>query len=130
MKVCMPTMSNTGLKDMIGEHFGRVPTYTIIDSESNEIKVIENTSEHMGGKGYPPEIMQVAGVEVMICSGLGRRAVQMFEHMGIMVYVGASGSVQNALDLWKNGHLQAATDENACKQHAYHNKDNGHKGCQ
>ena len=129
MKVCMPTMSNMGLKDMIGEHFGRVPTYTIIDSESNEFKVIENTSEHMGGKGYPPEIMQVAGVEVMICSGLGRRAVQMFEHMGIMVYVGASGSVQNALDLWKNGHLQAATDENACRQHAFHKNDNGHKGC-
>ena len=130
MKVCMPTMSNTGLKDMIGEHFGRVPTYTIIDSESNEFKVIENTSEHMGGKGYPPEIMQVAGVEVMICSGLGRRAVQMFEQMGIMVYVGASGSVQNAIDLWKNGHLQAATNENACKQHAFHNSDNGKKGCQ
>jgi len=128
MKVCIPSMGDKGLNDVIGEHFGRVPYYTIVDTESNEVEVINNTSEHMGGQGYPPEVIHKAGGEVMVCAGLGRRAIMMFEEMGIMVYVGAQGSIQNVVDLWKNNKLQAATDENACKQHAFKQHDHKH-GC-
>jgi len=80
----------------------------------------------MGGQGYPPEIMAKAGVDVMICAGLGRRAIMMFEEMGIMVYVGAGGSVKNAIDMWESNNLQAATDENACQQHAFRKHDHKH----
>ena len=120
MKVCVPTVGYGGLEEHVGEHFGRVPTYTIFDTETNEVKVIENTSEHMGGSGYPPEILAREGVEIMLCSGLGRRAIGLFEQFGIMVYVGAMGTVRNALDMWKEGGLQPATDETACKKHAFH----------
>ncbi len=123
MKVCIPTVGYGGLEEHVGEHFGRVPTYTIFDTETNEVKVIENTSEHMGGSGYPPEILAREGVGIMLCSGLGRRAIGLFEQFGIMVYIGAMGTVRNALDRWKEGGLQPATDETACKKHAFH----GHK---
>ena len=126
MKLAIPTMGDRGLNEQVGEHFGRVPTYTIIDEATNDVQVIPNTSEHMGGAGYPPEILEKEGVETMICSGLGRRAIMMFQERGIMVYVGASGSVQDALNLWREGKLQAATEENACKQHAYRKE--GHDG--
>ena len=36
-----------------------------------------------------------------------------------MVYVGAYGTVKDALEMWKNNKLQPATDENACAQHAF-----------
>ncbi len=107
------------MDEQVGEHFGRVPNYTMIDSETDEVQVIDNTSEHMGGTGYPAEILANAGVNVMICGGLGRRAIMMFEERGVMVYVGASGTVGNAYQMYKNGQLQAATDENACAQHAF-----------
>ncbi|MEW5937266.1 MAG: NifB/NifX family molybdenum-iron cluster-binding protein [Candidatus Thermoplasmatota archaeon] len=124
MKICVPTMGDRGLDDQVGEHFGRVPTYTIFDTESKEVTVIQNTSMHMGGTGYPPEIIANAGARVMLCAGLGRRAIAMFEEMGIMVYVGAYGTVKEAIQMWQNGQLQPATDENACKQHTFH--DHGH----
>ena len=133
MKICIPTTSDKGLDDQIGEHFGRVSTYTIIDLETNEIKVISNTSEHMGGQGYPPEIMKKEGVDVMICQGLGRRAIMMFSQMGIDVYIGASGTVQDAIAAYKKGTLQKANERDACSQHAFrdehhhsHNKENFH----
>lgn len=126
MKVCVPTMGDKGLEDVVGEHFGRVSFYTIVDSETKEVEVLRNTSEHMSGRGYPPEIMAKAGVDVMICAGLGRRAIMMFEEMGIMVYVGASGSVEDAIDMWENNNLPAATDENACQQHAFRKHDHHH----
>jgi predicted Fe-Mo cluster-binding NifX family protein len=119
MKICVPTNGSDGMKDTVCEHFGRAPTFTVVDTESGKVNVLPNTSEHMGGVGKPPEQIAGTGAEVMICSGLGPRAVQMFESYGIRVYLGASGSVKNAIDLWKTGKLVEATQENACKEHRH-----------
>ena len=119
MKICIPTMDNKGLDDFVGEHFGRVPTYTIVDLENNEVKVIQNTSEHMGGIGYPPEIMMREGVSVLVCRGLGRRAIGMFEETGIEVYIGASGTVKDAISAYKEGRLHKADSNDACGRHAF-----------
>lgn len=131
MKVCIPTMGKNGLNENVGEHFGRVPTYTVVDTKTNEVNVVDNTSEHTGGSGYPPEIIAQTGAEVMLCGGLGRRAISMFEELGIMVYVGASGTVKDAIQMWQAGKLQQATDENACRQHAFrgegHGQGHGHE---
>jgi len=119
MKICIPTIGDKGLNDYVGEHFGRVPTYTIIDLVTNEIKVIPNTSEHMGGKGQPPEIMAREGVKTMVCRGLGRRAIALFQELDIDVYIGASGTVKDAVEAFKQGTLQKASEEDACGQHAF-----------
>lgn len=121
MKICIPTTGENGLDNLVGEHFGRVPSYTIIDLDTNQIKVIPNTSEHMGGQGRPPEIMAREGVNIMICRGLGRRAIMMFEELGIDVYIGASGTVKDAINAFKQGKLQKASIENACGEHAFRN---------
>ena len=119
MKLCIPSLGERGLDEQVGEHFGRVPFYTLYDTNSKEVELLENTSTHMGGAGYPTELIAKAGANTMICGGLGGRAIQMFEEMGIMVYVGARGTVKEAIQLWENGTLEAATDENACRQHAF-----------
>ena len=128
MKVCFPTMGTKGLDEVLGDHFGRVPTYTIVDTETGEATAIDNTSEHTGGMGSPPEIMKVAGVDVMVVNGLGKRAIMMFEEMGIMVHVGASGTVRDALNMYNAGALEPATDENACAQHTFRGEKHG-DGC-
>ena len=46
MKVCLPTMGLDGLNDMVAQHFGRAPTYTVVDIEANKIEIIANTGEH------------------------------------------------------------------------------------
>lgn len=119
MKVAIPTLGNNGLDEYVSEHFGRAPTFTVVDLLTNEVKVILNTSAHRGGSGYPPEILANAGVEVMLCRGLGPRAIDMFEQYGIEVYVGASGTVRDAIQAWKAGKLHVATDENACRMHRH-----------
>jgi predicted Fe-Mo cluster-binding NifX family protein len=121
MKICIPTMGEKGLDEIVGEHFGRVPTYTIVDSQTNKIKIIPNTSHHAGGVEYPPEILAREGVELMLCRGLGRRAINMFEESGISVFIGATGTVRDAIEAYKQNKLQKATSDNACQQHAFHN---------
>ena len=119
MKVCIPTYGEKGLDDQVGDHFGRVPTYTIVDLETNEIKIVPNTSRHMDGQGNPPEIMAKEGVHVLICRGLGRRAIAMFEDLRIDVYIGAHGTVKDAIDAYKSGNLQKAGADDACGMHAF-----------
>ena len=53
MLIGIPSMGKQGLNELVGEHFGRVPAYTLIDTETEQVKVVDNTSEHLGGKGYP-----------------------------------------------------------------------------
>lgn len=117
MKIGIPTLGNGGLSEEVSPHFGRAPTFTLYDTETGAVEVVRNTSEHMGGHGKPPEMLRQHNVSVMVCSGLGPRAIGMFESYGVRVFVGASGTVQDSIDLWKEGVLQEATDENACKMH-------------
>ena len=122
MKICIPTIGDGGLDDRVGEHFGRVPTYTIIDLDTDEVKVVPNVSHHMGGYGDPPEIMAREGVTVMVCQGLGRRAISMFEGFGITVYIGASGTVRDAVYTFKQGKLQKASESDGCGKHAFRDR--------
>ena len=122
MKICVPTIGENGLNNLVGEHFGRVPTYTIVDLDTNDVKVIPNTSHHMGGQVDPPEIMAKEGVNVMICQGLGRRAITMFEEFGIEVYIGATGKVKDAVAAFRQGRLQKASMNDACGKHAFRDR--------
>ncbi|RLF36297.1 MAG: dinitrogenase iron-molybdenum cofactor biosynthesis protein [Thermoplasmata archaeon] len=119
MKICIPTMGENGLDDIVGEHFGRVPTYTIVDLDTNEVRVVPNTSEHMGGRGYPAEIMAREKIDVLVCRGLGRRALSMFDRFGIAVYIGATGTVREAIAAFREGRLQRAGVDDACREHAF-----------
>jgi predicted Fe-Mo cluster-binding NifX family protein len=82
--------------------------------------VIPNTSKHRGGVGVPPEFISKTGTHVMLCSGLGSKAVHLFEEVGIDVFVGAEGTVRDVIEAWQQGRLMEATDENACKEHRGH----------
>lgn len=125
MKISVPSMGKSGLEDQVGQHFGKVLNYIMYDTESGEVSIISNTSEHNGGVGLPPELMANNGVNVMLCGGLGRKAVSMFEQYGIDVFVGAQGTIRDALDAWNEGKLQKANQENACSSHD-HEHDHGH----
>jgi len=129
VKICIPTMGENGLDDFVGEHFGRVSHYTIVDLDTDEVKVIPNTSHHMGGKEYPPELMAQEGANIMVCQGLGRRAIGMFKEFGIDVYVGASGLVRDAITAFKQGRLRKAGIDDACGRHTFrdqHQHDSQH----
>jgi predicted Fe-Mo cluster-binding NifX family protein len=126
--VCVPTMGFAGLDESMCEHFGRALTYTFVDTDSGRVEVIRNTTLHVGGEGYPPDLIGEHGGEVMICGGLGRRAVDMFADRGIGVYLGGSGLVSEALNLWRTGQLRAATTETACQEHAFRDEEHGNGG--
>ena len=119
-RLCIPTEGSGGSEDRVGEHFGRVPTFTVVDTDTNAIEILENTSEHMGGVGLPAELLARAGIDVVLCSGLGRRAIQLLSDAGVSVCTGMTGTVAEVVAAWKGGGLPEARESDACTRHAFH----------
>ena len=119
MKVCIPTMGSSGMDEALCQHFGRAPTFTVIDLDTGKVKILRNVSEHMGGSGIPAETILAEGVQVMIVGGLGPKAVSAFSQAGVDVFVGASGTVKDAIEDWRADMLTRADLENACKDHKH-----------
>lgn len=42
MLACIPTEGSTGLDDVVCDHFGSAPCFTLYDSETEEVTVLEN----------------------------------------------------------------------------------------
>ncbi|MHA1399873.1 MAG: NifB/NifX family molybdenum-iron cluster-binding protein [Candidatus Heimdallarchaeaceae archaeon] len=113
MKYAVPIMEKNGWESNISAHFGRCPFYAIWDEETNELEIIENNSSHFGGVGMPAEFL-ANHCNAIICSGIGSKAIQLSEQLGVAVYVGAEGTVRQTIENFKNGVLKQATSNDGC----------------
>ena len=117
MKIVIPTEGKIGLEENVAEHFGRCATYTFLDEKGEILEIVANTSEHMGGIGLPPEIMKQHQADVLLCMGLGQRALVLCEKLGLEVYVFPAEKVREIFEKWKNKELKRAVLADACKEH-------------
>jgi predicted Fe-Mo cluster-binding NifX family protein len=119
MKIVIPTEDMNGLESKVSEHFGKCNTYTFVDENGNVTTIIHNTSEHMGGVGLPPEIMKKNGADILLCRGLGPRALEMCSEFGINVYVGQAETAGEMFWLWKNKKIKRADANDVCEEHKH-----------
>ena len=117
MKIIVPTDNKKGMQDIVAEHFGRCQTYTLLDEKGNVSKIIDNTSEQMGGVGLPPELMKKHGADVLLCKELGPRALDLCQQLGIDVYVCQAKTVKEIFEMWKNKKIKKAGSEDICGEH-------------
>lgn len=71
----------------------------------------------MGGSGLPPEIIKKHGAQILLCRGLGPRALNLCRELGIEVYVAEIESVKKIFEDWKNKKIKKADAQNTCEQH-------------
>ena len=117
MKVTIPTMDDLGLASVVCAHFGQTPFFVTVDTETDKVETMANDGQHHGEGRTPAEILVDAGAEAVVCSGMGRRAIQMFQDAGVQVFMGAAGTVQETLSALKEGKLVSATEDGACPGH-------------
>ncbi len=78
------------------QHFGQTPefmTYTIEDG-----RVADKAPLSTGGAGHAAliPVLAEAGVEALICGGIGSHAIDFLSRAGITVYAGVTGSADEA----------------------------------
>lgn len=117
--ICVPSLGNEGLNGEVSQHLGKTPYFVLIKWENDQIEkfqVLESGSKHLGGKITPGEFIAGSGANILLCGNLGQKAVQMIEKAGIDVYVGASGTVTEALQSWAECKLKLASIDTACSE--------------
>ena len=110
VKIVIPAAEESG--ETLSAHFGRAPYfawYTVESGKIIESGVVPNDSDHFGGTGHPPEKIKSLGGEVVVSSGMGMKAIQMFQELGIAVLQGTHpGSLEN-VEAFIRGELQELT---------------------
>lgn len=115
MKLCIPTVDNRRLQGRLSAHFGSAPYFTLVDSETGSVEVVENHhAEHGHGTCEPSAALENRRVDAVICSGLGRRAFARLNSAGIAVYVSDSAEVSTAVEAFRAGTLRRLTADEAC----------------
>jgi len=89
--------------------FGRCPYLLIIDTETMEFEAVENPAVSApGGAGIQAaQAVAETGAKAVITGNCGPNAYQALSAAGIEVAVGASGSVRQAVEAYRQGRLQS-----------------------
>jgi predicted Fe-Mo cluster-binding NifX family protein len=116
MRICIPTSGGEGLRAEVAGHLGRAPFLTLVDTDSGELAVIQN-APHGEGHCHPTGPLEGRGVEAVLCSGVGRRAMAAFEGAGIRVLVTQAQRVDEAVEALRNGAVRTLGVSEACGGH-------------
>jgi predicted Fe-Mo cluster-binding NifX family protein len=128
MRVAVSSSDNRGLDGKVAQHFGRCPYFTFVDVEDGEIRQVEvEQNPYYGGHqpGQIPEYVHQKGGNIILAGGMGGRAVELFDRLGIQAFTGAVGSIRDALELALGGELGdpvpcAGHGEGDCDDHDHH----------
>ena len=124
MKVCFPVKEAPSLDSQLFGHFGSAPAFVMIDTDTDELSVVENLDRHHGHGGCSP-IRALGGrkVDAVVVGGIGRGALAKLAQEGIAVYQGAEGTVQLNLELFNTGQMLKVQPGQTCSSHR------NHEGC-
>lgn len=116
MKIALTT-SGDGLSAPLDQRFGRAAKFLIIDDETGEFEIIENSQSinaaHGAGIQAAQNVAQ-AGAKALISGNCGPKAFRVLSSAGIAVYPCSAATVAEALEQFKAGTLTqtgAATTE-------------------
>ena len=114
MKLLITSTGDT-LESEVDPRFGRAKKFILFDTETEEFSVIDNKQvlNMPSGAGIQASQNVVnSGADVLITSNCGPKAYMVLSTAGIKVYLGAKGSIKNAISDFKEGKLKGADAAN------------------
>jgi predicted Fe-Mo cluster-binding NifX family protein len=108
-----------GLEASIAAHFGRCPSYVLVDLVEDRIlgfQVVDNPYYPNHQPGVIPQFIHSQKANVMIAGGMGSRAIDFFTQFGIDVATGAQGKVRDVVEAYLRGEIQGIV---ACEHHGH-----------
>ncbi len=102
MKIAISTEGNA-----VSPHFGRCPAYTLVDVENGRVTAKATIPNPGHQPGFIPRFLHEKGVNVVLTGGMGPRAQDIFQQLGIKTLQGVSGPVDNVIKQFLSGTLEA-----------------------
>jgi predicted Fe-Mo cluster-binding NifX family protein len=117
MRICIPTSNTDGWDSQVAHHFGRAVHFAVVDTETYVVEFVDNQGRHHhGGKVTPAMTLLDMGLDAVICSGMGPRAVDILRGGGLDVLVGTGDSLREMFDQFEAGSLAEGDENTACKE--------------
>lgn len=114
MKVAVASEEN-----QIYQHFGKCPVFTVFSVEDGKITSKEKIDSSGNGHAALAAFLKNAGVDTVICGGIGEGAKNMLHAAGIGLVSGIEGNIQDAVSALLAGNL---TDQGGGCDHHEHNE--------
>ncbi|MFN2252452.1 MAG: NifB/NifX family molybdenum-iron cluster-binding protein [Anaerolineae bacterium] len=111
MRVAVSADEDRGLDSPVSHHFGRCPYFVLADVDGEEIvgvSVIANPHFQQHRPGVVPTFIHNQGADVVVCGGMGWRAIESFTAHGVEPATGASGTARMAIERYLSGALRDA----------------------
>ena len=89
----------------IFQHFGHTEQFKLYDVENGEVKQTQVVDTNGQGHGALSSFLTNAGVDVLICGGIGGGAQTALAQAGIRLYGGVSGNADEAVLAYIGGKL-------------------------
>lgn len=115
MKLCFPVVDDQGLDSKIHNHFGSAPGFIVVDVESEQLQVVDNSDrDHQHGACNPARA--VAGLELdgVVTGGIGRGALVSLNNAGFKVFQSQGNTVRDNLAAAKAGSLMEFSPDAIC----------------
>lgn len=114
IRLVIPSEDQNGLNTRLAAHFGRAPYFTVVELDSKgtvlNVKSVLNISEHMGGSGLAPDHILALKPNAVIVSGMGGKAIDIFECAGVPVLQANSGIVNDIVVAYNENKLPKLTE--------------------
>jgi predicted Fe-Mo cluster-binding NifX family protein len=113
MKIAVTSIKET-LDSQVDARFGRAACFIVVDTETMNFSAIENESvAAAGGAGISSaKVVIDAGAEAVLTGNCGPNAERTLNAAGVKLYTGVTGTVAEAVELFKDGKLTEAAGPN------------------
>ncbi len=110
MKKIAITSMGDNLNSQVDPRFGRCQFFIIVDPETMQFEAVPNPNlQAPSGAGIATaQMIAQKGVDTVITGNVGPNAYQTLSAAGIKVLTGASGTVKEVIENYKQGKLQSA----------------------
>ncbi|PKM83125.1 MAG: dinitrogenase iron-molybdenum cofactor [Firmicutes bacterium HGW-Firmicutes-14] len=119
MKIAIAMEGNT-----VSEHFGHCENFYVADIENKEVKNPQVIANPGHVPGFLPKFLAEKKVECIITGGIGAKAIELFNEMGIEVITGARGTAEEVVPGYIRGEL--VSTGSVCREHMHAGECGGH----
>jgi predicted Fe-Mo cluster-binding NifX family protein len=113
MKIAVTSTGQT-LDSLVDQRFGRAAYFIVTDTETMDFTVTENTNVNAaGGAGInSAKVVTDTGAQAVLTGNCGPNAERTLRAAGLKLYTQATGTVAQAIELFKNGLMTEAHEPN------------------
>ena len=100
--------SGRSLDSQVDPRFGRSPFYIIVDVDTMDQEVVNNTNINApSGAGIrAAQVVIGKGIDAVLTGSAGPNATQVLSQAGVKIITGAQGSIRQAVEAFREGELK------------------------